>query len=284
MGKPLALLAIALLVSSAAGYSAYFSNSSSFAINSDDTGFPGHFGNYSVAIHVFPYPSYVSVYGDGAGQQSLISELGWLEGNNLLQTSCNASSIAMFSYMDYYCNENGSWEDCAQVGKCAPPAPPAPVVAAVAANNGSRNAGNAQQLALPGVLANAPMAYSEKAGTAPSAAGLPLPDQLVPALGALLAFIVLSYLLLQHQEQVDPQEEKLLENGTRAGILQELVQSDKIPTDLSARLGKSKATIVEHLEALSSAGFVEKLATPGKKFVFYRLTRKGKQAVLRRAG
>ena len=274
MGNSLAALAIALLVSAAAGYSAYFiPNSSSFAINAQDTGFPGHFGNYSVAIHVFPYPSYVSVYGEGAGRQALVSELYWLEGNGILQASCNASSIAKLSYVDYYCNENGTWDDCAQVGGCAPPQP-AGIMAAVE---------NAQQLALP-VPANAPTAaYSKGVGGVPSSASPPS-DWVLPTLGALLALIVVSYLLLQQQEQVDPQEEKLLENGTRAGIMQELVQADKIPTDLSARLGKSKATIVEHLEALSSAGFVEKLATPGRKFVFYRLTRKGKQAMLRRAG
>ena len=103
--------------------------------------------------------------------------------------------------------------------------------------------------------------------------------------GVFLAVIVASYLILhQRQEQIDPQTERLLENETRSGILEELETADKIPTDLSLKLGKSKATIVEHLGALLEAGFVEKLATPGKKFVYYRLTRKGKQALLRRAG
>jgi DNA-binding MarR family transcriptional regulator len=77
--------------------------------------------------------------------------------------------------------------------------------------------------------------------------------------------------------------ERLLSNGTRAGIMDELSIADKIPTDLSMRLGKSKATVVEHLDALVCAGLVERIQTQGRKFVYYRLTQKGKQALLRRA-
>ena len=88
----------------------------------------------------------------------------------------------------------------------------------------------------------------------------------------------------QVQVEVNPQEEKLLDNETRAGIMAELSNADKIPTDLSAKLGKSKATVVEHLSTLASAGFVERVSTPGRKYVFYRLTQKGKRALLRRAG
>jgi DNA-binding MarR family transcriptional regulator len=103
----------------------------------------------------------------------------------------------------------------------------------------------------------------------------------------LIAVVVASYLILQQRQvqlEIDPQEEKLLDNATRAGIMQELSGADRIPTDLSIKLGKSKATVVEHLTTLSSAGFVERVATPGRKYVFYRLTQKGKRALLRRAG
>jgi DNA-binding MarR family transcriptional regulator len=109
-------------------------------------------------------------------------------------------------------------------------------------------------------------------------------EQLVQLLGALFAVIVVSYLLLQQKgPEITPQDLQLLSNETRSGILHELEVADKIPTDLSNKLGKSKATVVEHLETLSSAGFVEKISTPGKKYVFYRLTRKGKVAILRKA-
>jgi DNA-binding MarR family transcriptional regulator len=110
-------------------------------------------------------------------------------------------------------------------------------------------------------------------------------EQLLPFLGAALAIVVLSYLTLQQRQvHLEPQEERLLENETRAGIVKELSVADRIPTDLSVKLGKSKATVSEHLDELVTAGFVERVATPGKKFVFYRLTRKGRQAILRRAG
>ncbi|MFA4982957.1 MAG: winged helix-turn-helix domain-containing protein [Candidatus Micrarchaeia archaeon] len=110
-------------------------------------------------------------------------------------------------------------------------------------------------------------------------------DQLLQLFAAFLAVIVASYLIIQQRPapQNGYEVERLLSNGTRAGIMEELLVADKIPTDLSARLGKSKATVAEHLDALMVAGLVERIGTPGKKFVYYRLTHKGKQALLRRA-
>ncbi|VVB66236.1 Bacterial regulatory protein, arsR family [Candidatus Gugararchaeum adminiculabundum] len=72
---------------------------------------------------------------------------------------------------------------------------------------------------------------------------------------------------------------KALSNDTRVGILKELNQGDRIVTDLGERLGKDKSTVHEHLELLLKEGLVEKIEQPGKKFVFYRLTRKGKEIV-----
>jgi DNA-binding transcriptional ArsR family regulator len=111
-------------------------------------------------------------------------------------------------------------------------------------------------------------------------------EQALQLLGAFLAVLVASYLILQsrHEPVLDPATEKLLDNPTRAGIMEELSTADKIPTDISNKLGKSKAAVVEHLAALSEAGLVERIATPGKKFVFYKLTQKGRQVLLRRAG
>jgi len=111
-------------------------------------------------------------------------------------------------------------------------------------------------------------------------------EQVLQLLGAFLAVLVASYLILQsrHEPVLDPATEKLLDNPTRAGIMEELSSADKIPTDISAKLGKSKASVVEHLSALMDAGLVERIATPGKKFVFYKLSQKGRQLLLRRAG
>ena len=113
--------------------------------------------------------------------------------------------------------------------------------------------------------------------------------QVVQLLAAFILVVIASYLVLSSRpeqlqvQQMDPQAERLLLNETRAGIMNELSVADKIPTDLSHRLGKSKAAIVEHLAELIEAGLVEKLETPGKKFVYYRITQKGRQILLRKA-
>ena len=65
--------------------------------------------------------------------------------------------------------------------------------------------------------------------------------------------------------------------------MQELSEADKIPTHLSLKLGVSKPAIVGRLAELAEAGLVEKVEVPGKKFVHYRLTQKGRQILLRMA-
>jgi len=108
------------------------------------------------------------------------------------------------------------------------------------------------------------------------------------SIGVLLlftAFVVLSILNRRPPEPEHDEAEmhRTLSSETRIALLRELRQRDLTPTDLSLRLGKSKATVVEHLNKLVEAGFVEKKEEEGKKFVFYRLTRKGK-AVLGAGG
>jgi|GEM_PF-965355 len=111
-------------------------------------------------------------------------------------------------------------------------------------------------------------------------------EQVLQLVAAFLAVIIASYLILQqrNEPEITHEVERLLSNETRAGILEELSVADKIPTDLSNRLGKSKATIVEHLDTLVCAGIVERIETEGRKFVYYRLTQRGKQIRLKRAG
>lgn len=105
---------------------------------------------------------------------------------------------------------------------------------------------------------------------------------LVIFVGMIIAASLALYYLSRPSNGNSPM--KLLENETRAGILQELSETEKIPTDISLRLGKSKATVIEHLDTLVQAELVERIETPGKKFVYYRLTQKGRQALLRMAG
>jgi DNA-binding MarR family transcriptional regulator len=107
------------------------------------------------------------------------------------------------------------------------------------------------------------------------------------ALVALLAggFIVFT-LMNRKQTPVDYESlgtHRALASTTRVSLMKELVARDLTPTDLSTRVGKSKATVVEHLERLMDADLVEKVERSGRKYVFYRLTPKGKSA-LREAG
>ncbi len=82
--------------------------------------------------------------------------------------------------------------------------------------------------------------------------------------------------------QEAPEVQQAFASETKVAILSDLRETERIPTDISARLGKSKATVSEHLEQLIAAGLVEKIETPGKKFVYYRISQKGRQALLRR--
>ena len=74
---------------------------------------------------------------------------------------------------------------------------------------------------------------------------------------------------------VDRDVLKVLSADTRMDILKELSQGSRTPSDLSKKLGKSNATIVEHLEVLVKSGLVKKIEQPGKKWIFYTLTDRG---------
>lgn len=110
--------------------------------------------------------------------------------------------------------------------------------------------------------------------------------QLIEVLVIFIGMIIASFIVLYQlsRNTVSDPTMKLFENETRLGIVKQLAEADRIPTDLANSLDKSKAAVVEHLDILMSQGLVERLETPGKKFVFYRLTQKGKQALLRMAG
>lgn len=271
-----ALALLLLLGALSADFTLYLSPASSaFKISAEKAAFPGHYGNYTVQVGVFPHPPTIAVSGEGADADALAKEVAWLRQNGLLVTSCNLTGLRNYSE-PAYCDDSGKLVACSSSSACQPqPVPPAAPEA---------EGGFGKALTLPAAAPMMQRVGEREAQDNAAASGTGL-EQVLPLVAAFLAVIIASYLILQQRQvQIEPQEERLLENETRAGIMQELSLADKIPTDLSARLGKSKATIVEHLEALLQAGFVEKLETPGKKFVFYRLTRKGKQALLRQAG
>lgn len=72
--------------------------------------------------------------------------------------------------------------------------------------------------------------------------------------------------------------------NTRMEILYQLEDADRIPTDISRKLKKSKSTVVEHLNYLCNQGLVQKISEPGKKFVFYRLTQSGRIVIIKKKG
>ena len=74
-------------------------------------------------------------------------------------------------------------------------------------------------------------------------------------------------------------ELKVLSSDTRLHILNELKERPTTPSFLSKSLNRHVTTVSEHLEKLQHAGLVERQKKPGAKFVFYRLTDKGKRIV-----
>jgi len=78
---------------------------------------------------------------------------------------------------------------------------------------------------------------------------------------------------------IDREVLKVLSVDTRMDILKILSEGARTPSHLSEKLKKSDATVVEHLEILTKAGLVKKIEQPGKKWVFYTLTERGKGIV-----
>ncbi|MCD6226696.1 MAG: winged helix-turn-helix transcriptional regulator [Candidatus Aenigmarchaeota archaeon] len=72
---------------------------------------------------------------------------------------------------------------------------------------------------------------------------------------------------------------KALTSDTRRKIIKILSNGYRTPSDLSRIVNKNKSTVVEHLDKLVDAGLVYKIERPGKKWVFYKLTNKGRRMV-----
>ena len=120
--------------------------------------------------------------------------------------------------------------------------------------------------------------------------GLPwwLAPAIVASLGAFFMAVMVFYyrappIFAPAQPVSGPIATPIYLSDSRLALMNELSQTERIPTDIAIRLGKSKSTVVEQLDELCSLGLVERLAQPGKKFVFYRLSRSGRQALLQQA-
>lgn len=72
---------------------------------------------------------------------------------------------------------------------------------------------------------------------------------------------------------------KALTSDTRRKIIKVLYNGYRTPSDLSRIVNKNKSTVVEHLDKLVDAGIVYKIERPGKKWIFYKLTNKGRRMV-----
>ncbi len=76
--------------------------------------------------------------------------------------------------------------------------------------------------------------------------------------------------------RLERNELRVLASDTRVDILKNLKQRNYTVSELSKRLGHSKSTMHEHVNKLSEAGLVEKADNYTNKWVYYRLSRKGK--------
>jgi DNA-binding MarR family transcriptional regulator len=269
--------------------------------------FPGHIGNYAVKAGAAQDGLFVMVSGEEESQAALAYEISWLSGKGALATTCEtADLLALKNEREPVCIGT-EWASCTIVPACVPmaggqfasvedrsfrlpSAAPAKALPSYPAGGAEISQYAPQPEPAPAqeqlLMADGDAVSSEQAASLQQQAGA---EQALPLLAAFLAVLIISFLILQQRQEtvqleISPQEERLLQNETRAGIMEQLEQADRIPTDLSAKLGRSKATVVEHLETLVEAGFVERVATPGKKFVYYRLTHKGKRMLLKMAG
>ncbi len=271
--------------------------------------YKGHYGGYYVLVGRNEWGDFAAVkYGEGNSSEYLASELQWLSGRGVIRgldqsdiAQINASASAFGFYASYNATGNG-WvpmqTNCDPDGLCYR-CGPLPIISDQAPSLGvleMPEIGGAGSPA-PGVVgASAASEFDQKSAKGNGTAGtsetgseagfiqyLPYVMGLIVVAG--VGALVLYQLAFRQQmaQQFDPATEMALSNETRRGIMRELSEAERIPTDLSLKLGKSKATVVEHLDKLVSARLVEKIETPGKKFVYYKLTGKGRTALLRRA-
>jgi DNA-binding HxlR family transcriptional regulator len=232
----------------------------------------------------------IYLYGEGESREAVEKEFAWIG---------NLAGLAPDTCPDYalHANPDGTYSACNgmalvyyDANAALPPLPPAP------SNSGGgevfpqlANAIAFLKGAIGAFLGASPGEgqYGTAAEREAAIAGAKAATTFCPLLAAALV-IILAFLLIYARPglasgPVEPHIQKLLENETRQGIMRELSEADKVPTHLSEKLGVSKPAIVGRLAELVEAGLVEKVEVPGRKFVHYRLTQKGRQVLLRMA-
>lgn len=261
----------------------------------------GHYGNYLVLLCSDKFGDSVKIGFNGEGGnavEALTLELGWLSGNDVI-AGLRDEDIGKIGEVlrdnGGYVVYNNGWvslqKNCDPDGKCYRCGP---YVSAVS----EEVIPKIGELVLPKAAAQmttigtaAPMTSAgAEAGAGAKSTGEktggiePLLQYASVAIAAAVILGIVVFLLSRQRMADDIEVHKALSNETRIDILNELSDVQRIPTDISSRLGKSKATISEHLERLIEAGLIERVEIPGKKFVYYKITSKGKDALRRMAG
>jgi DNA-binding transcriptional ArsR family regulator len=72
---------------------------------------------------------------------------------------------------------------------------------------------------------------------------------------------------------------KTLTVDTRTDILKSLQNRPMTASELSRKLNKHVTTVSEHLDVLKESNLVEKIERPGRKWIYYRLTKPGESIV-----
>jgi DNA-binding transcriptional ArsR family regulator len=72
---------------------------------------------------------------------------------------------------------------------------------------------------------------------------------------------------------------KTLTADTRTEILKNLQLRPMTASELSRRLNKHVTTVSEHLDILKNSNLIERLERPGRKWVYYKLTRPGESVI-----
>jgi len=70
---------------------------------------------------------------------------------------------------------------------------------------------------------------------------------------------------------------KTLTVDTRTNILKALKKRPMTASELSRRLGKHVTTVSEHLDILKNTDLVERVERPGRKWIYYKLTKPGQK-------
>lgn len=82
-------------------------------------------------------------------------------------------------------------------------------------------------------------------------------------------------MIVEEEFRVSKKLLKTLTVDTRTNILKALEKRPMTASELSRKLGKHVTTITEHLQHLRDSELVERVERPGRKWVYYRLTRTG---------